>query len=204
MPSVLIIADNLLARRGLKRLLSQEHRGLVYGEAKTGEEAAGFLAGRKWDVVIIDISISGVDAFKMLREIRVSSRGTRVLMLSPHANPEHARRARQWQASGYASRNSSRAEIGEAFQCMLEGKPYFADLLPGGSGASAHSPRPPLSDRERDVLLACVAGKRMGEIAAELKLSTKTVSTYKRRILNKLQLTSVAGLVRYAIDHKLV
>ena len=204
MPSVLIIDESLLARQGLKRLLSQEHRSLVFGEAKTAEEAAGVLAQRKWDVVIIGIAISGVDGFQMLREIRRSSRATRVLMLSPHDNPEHARQARQWQASGYASRNSPRGELLEAFRCMLDGKPYFVDLLPGRSGASAHSPRPPLSARERDVLLSCVAGKRMGEIAAELNLSTKTVSTYKRRILNKLQLTSVADLVRHAIDHKLV
>jgi DNA-binding NarL/FixJ family response regulator len=84
---------------------------------------------------------------------------------------------------------------------VLAGKEYFADSIPDRSGTPSH---PPLSNRERDVLAGCVAGKRMSEIAAELDLSIKTVSTYKRRILNKLQLNSVADLVRHAIDHKLL
>jgi two-component system invasion response regulator UvrY len=205
MPSVLIVDDNLLARHGLRHLLGQEHRGLVFGEAKTGEEAAAHLARRPWDVVVIEVSIPGHDGFQMLQEVRRSYPSTRVVILSPQGNPEHAFRARQLQASGYVGKNSLRAELLKAFRSVLEGKEHFVDTSYNGSGAWAMAGplRPPLSGRERDVLLACVAGKRVGEIAADLNLSIKTVSTYKRRILNKLQLKSVADLVRHAIDHKL-
>jgi DNA-binding NarL/FixJ family response regulator len=201
MPAVLIVDENLLARQGLKHLLSHEHLGLVYGEAKTAEEAADFLGRRKWDIVVIDISIPG--GFQILRELRRSFPDIRVLVLSPSANSKHVLRVRQLRASGYAAKNSPRAELLQAFRCVLAGKEYFP-AVPDRHGMSSKAPHPLLSNRERDVLLACVAGKRVNQIAADLSLSSKTVSTYKRRILNKLQLTSVADLVRHAIQHKLV
>jgi two-component system, NarL family, invasion response regulator UvrY len=205
MPSVLIVDDSLLARHGLRHLLSQEHRGLVFGEAKSFEEATAYLAKRPWDVVVIEVSMPGHDGFQMLQEIRRSYPATRVLILSPQTNPEHAFRARQLKATGYVGKNSLRGDMLRAFRSVFEGKEHFLDTNHDGSGAWAMPVplRPPLSGRERDVLVACVAGKRVGEIAADLNLSIKTVSTYKRRILNKLQLKSVADLVRHAIDHKL-
>jgi DNA-binding NarL/FixJ family response regulator len=204
MPSVLIVDDNLLARQGLKHLLGQEHRGLAFGEAGTIEEAATYLAGGTWDVVVIEISILSKDGSQTLQEIRRCNPAAGVVLLSQHANPEHASQARQLRASGYAGKNSPRAELLQAFRRVLAGKEYFVELLDEASSSLPLSLYPALSKRERDVLLGCVAGKRVGEIAAELKLSTKTVSTYKRRILNKLQLNSVADMVRHAIDHKLL
>jgi DNA-binding NarL/FixJ family response regulator len=207
MPSVLIIDDNLLVRQGLKHLLSEEYRGLVFGEAKTSEEAAARLASRTWDVVVIEVSIPGLNGFQMVQEIRRSYPATRVLMLSPHTNPQYALRARQLRASGYAGQNATRAELLRAFHAVLAGKEHFVHPHRGGPGTNPMPMSTPmhtgLSARERDILLACVAGKRVGEIATELNLSIKTVSTYKRRVLNKLQLNSVSDLVRYAINHKL-
>jgi DNA-binding NarL/FixJ family response regulator len=204
MPSVLIVDDNLLARQGLKHLLIQEHPGLVFGEAGSSEDVAAILAGGTWDVVVIEISMIGQDGFQMLPEIRRHHPAARIVLLSQHANPEHASQARQVKASGYAGKNSPRAELLQAFRSVLAGKEYFVELFAEASSSLPISLHPPLSNRERDVLLGCVAGKRVGEIAAELNLSTKTVSTYKRRILDKLQLNSVADMVRHAIDHKLL
>jgi DNA-binding NarL/FixJ family response regulator len=203
MPSVLIVDDNLLARQGLKHLLNQEHRGLIFGEAGSSEEVARFLAGGTWDVLVIDLSILNQDLLQTLQEIRRRNRAARVLLLSQQSNLEHAAQARQLKALGYAGKNSPRAELLHAFRSVLAGKEYFVELFDEASGSFPISLHPPLSKRERDVLLGCVAGKRVGEIAAELNLSTKTVSN-KRRILDKLQLKSVADMVRHAIDHKLL
>lgn len=203
MPSVLIIDDDLLVRQGLKHLLSQEYRGLVFGEARSIEQAAARLASRTWDVVVIEVSSRGLDGFQMLQEIRLSHPATRVLMLGPHSDPGYAQQARQLQASGYAGKDSTRTDLLKVFQGVLEGKEHFVDSPHGGRGAWPIAVHLGLSAREHDILLACVAGKRVGEIAAELNLSIKTVSTYKRRVLDKLQLDSVADLVRYAIDYKL-
>lgn len=203
MRSVLIVDDNLLARQGLKHLLSQEHSGLVFGEASTAEEAVAFLAKRTWEIVVIEVSIPGHDGFQILQEIRRSYPAVRVVMLSPQANPEHALQARQLQASGYVGKNSRRADVLKVFRRVLAGKDHFADLPHDASAAWPLPEHPPLSTRERDVLLAFVAGKRVGEIASELNVSSKTISTYKRRILNKLQINSVADMVRHAIEHKL-
>jgi len=205
MPSVLIVDDDLLVRQGLKHLLGEEYRGLIFGEARIREEASARLAGRTWDVMVIEVSIPGLDGFQMLRQIRSTYPASRVLMLSAHSNPHYALRARQLQASGYCGKNATRTEFLKAFRAVLAGKEYFVDPPHSGPGASPLPASTPngLSARERDILLACVAGKRVGETAAELNLSIKTVSTYKRRVLNKLRLNSVSDLVRYAIDHKL-
>ena len=202
MPSVLIVDDNLLAREGLKHMLSQEHRNLTFGEATTGEEAASRLARRPWDVAVIEISLPGADGYQILQNVRRSHPAVRVLMLSPQISPEHSARARHLRASGYTGKNTSRAELLRAFHNVLAGKEHFAGA-PLERVSEAMPSHAALSARERDVLLACVAGKRIGEIAAELHLSIKTVSTYKRRILDKLRLNSVAELVRHAIDHHL-
>jgi two-component system, NarL family, invasion response regulator UvrY len=203
MASVLIVDDNLLVRLGLKQLLTQEYRNLVFGEAKNSEEANPLLAGRIWDVIAIRVSITGQDGFQMLQAIRQFYPATRVLILSPHTDQRDALRARQLQASGYVRKDSSRTELLKAFRSVLAGKEYFVNLPPDGPGVKPTPEHSGLSTRERDILLGCVAGKRIVEIASELNLSIKTVSTYKRRGLDKLQLKSVSDLVRYAIDHHL-
>jgi len=201
MPAVLIIDDNLLVREGLKHLLNQAHRGLVFGEASNGEEAQSRLGKRNWDVAVVDVSNPVHDGFQTLQEIRRMSPATRILVLSPHSESEHVARARQLRVSGCWARNSSRTELLKAFQNVLAGREYFGGVTQDTQGAPVR--HPPLSTRERDVLARCVAGRRMGEIALELNLSIKTVSTYKRRILDKLQLHSIHELVRHAVEHKL-
>jgi two-component system, NarL family, invasion response regulator UvrY len=204
MPSVLIIDDNLLVRLGLKYLLSQEHRGLAFGEAKSSEEADIRLAKRSWDVVIIEIAIPGQDGFQMIREIHRRHPSARVLVMSQHTDPHFAQRARQLRAAGYFRKNGSRADILKAFQAALTGANHFEDSPPSAAVAPPKSAHASLSARERAVMSAFVAGKRIGEIAVELNLSVKTVSTYKKRMLDKLGLRSIAELVRYAMDRRLL
>jgi DNA-binding NarL/FixJ family response regulator len=203
MTSVLIVDDHLLVRQGLKLMLSQEFRDLVFGEAKNNDEAALRLAKRSWDLVILDIALPGKDGFHVLQEIRRRHPSMRVLVLSMHADPQYAVRAQQLGASGYVSKNAGRAELLRAFKAVLAGKEYFEALPSAGTSAETVSGHAALSARENSVMLAFAAGKRPGEIAADLNLSAKTISTYKRRVLDKLELHSTAELVRYVIDHGL-
>jgi two-component system, NarL family, invasion response regulator UvrY len=203
MPSVLIVDDDLLAREGLKYVLNQEQRGLVFGEATTAGEAAACLVRGSWDVVVIEESIAAPDGFRILQDLHRSYPATRFVVLGLAANPKHAVRAGGLKAFSYARKGSSRAELVKAFVRVLASQEHLTGPghdEPGNGRTPGHAP---LSNRERDVLLACVRGQRVGEIAAEYHLSVKTVSTYKRRILDKLRLNSVADLVRYAIDQKL-
>jgi two-component system, NarL family, invasion response regulator UvrY len=203
MPSVLIIDDHLLLRQGLKQMLNQEYRGLVFGDAKSSDEARTHLARQPWDLVVLDITIPGDDGFIVLREIRQRHPATPVLVLSMHSDPQYAVRAHAMGASGYICKSAGRADLLKAFSSVLAGRKHFGELPLASPANEASPPHTVLSARERRVILALAAGKRTGEIANELKLSSKTVSTYKRRVLNKLHLRSTADMVRYVIDNRL-
>ena len=203
MPSVLIVDDHLLVRQGLKQTLSHEYRSLVFGEAKSSDEAAGRLARQPWDLVILDIAIHGQDGFYVLQDIRRRHPSTRVLVLSMHADPQYAARAQQLGAFGYVGKNASRADLVGAFKSVLSGKKYFEDHISPGTGVKTVPKHADLSTRESAVMLAFAAGKRTSEIAAELNLGVKTISSYRRRLCDKLGLHSTAELVHYVIDHKL-
>jgi two-component system invasion response regulator UvrY len=204
MPSFrVLIADNhLLMRSGLKQVLSEEYRDVVFGEARTAAEALDQVASQPWDLVVLDIGIPGTDGFQVLGETLLRRPATRVLMLNIHANPVHAERARQLGACGYICKDAVRSELVKAFRNVLAGKAHFDESLPAIS-ATPTVGHEVLSAREYKVLLAFAAGKQASRIAAELGLNVKTVSTYKSRILNKLHLKSTADLVHYVIDRRL-
>lgn len=202
--SILIVDDHLLLRQGLKQVLSHEFRDLAFGEAKTAEEALAQVKAQPWRLVIFDIGLPDKDGFFVLQEIRTLRPEAAVLMLSVHPDSLHAARSLRLGAAGYVSKSSSRSTLLKAVKSVLEGKTYFSESIRRGvDNPRSSALRESLSAQEFKVLLAVAAGKRTGAIAAELNLSGKTVSTYKRRVLNKLGVTSTAGLVRYVIDHKL-
>jgi DNA-binding NarL/FixJ family response regulator len=202
--SVLIVDDHLLVRQGLKQVLSHEFRDLAFGEVRNAEQALAQINAQPWRLVILDIGLPDKDGFFVLHEIRARRPEAAVLMLSMHADSLYGARSLQLGATGYISKSSGRSTLLKAVKSVLEGKKYFSESIRRGvdhpRSIALHAN---LSAQEGKVLLAVAAGGRSGEIAAELKLSAKTVSTYKRRVLNKLGLTSTADLVRYVIDHKL-
>ncbi|HUP04316.1 MAG TPA: response regulator transcription factor [Bryobacteraceae bacterium] len=205
MPSALIVDDHMVVRRGLRHTLAGELRGMVFGEARNGDEALRAVAQRAWDIVILDIGVPGRDGFTILQEVLRHRPDGKVLMLSVHAEAAYAARAMRLGARGYISKSASLAQLVKAVRTVLGGEKYFSKLAAAvsrrnGDGGAADKP---LSVRERQVLLAMGAGKSVGEIAGELGLNIRTVSTYKRRTLNKLQLDSTASLIRYIIDHDL-
>jgi len=191
----------MVVRLGLKQLLIEEYRGIVFGEARTADEAITQVVKHPWDLIVVDVIIAGNDGFKLLQELLQRSPGTRVLVFSTNSESQFAARARQLGASGYLWKTAGRSETVKAFKSIFAGRPYFKGLV-----KSTAKPTPEgtnLSAREYKVLMAFTAGRRPTEIAADLNLSIKTVSTYKRRILNKLHLGTTADLVRYVIDHGL-
>jgi DNA-binding NarL/FixJ family response regulator len=201
---VLIVDDHLLVRNGLKQVLSEEYRDIVFGEARTADEALAQLAKPAWDLVILDIGIPGKDGFYVLQEILLRRPQTRVLMLSIHAEPPYATCALQMGAAGYLCKDAGRSDLVKAVKNALARKMHFDESVRREVGGPAPGAlHASLSAQEYKVLLSVAAGRRNGEVAAELKLSAKTVSTYKRRILNKLCIKSTADLVRYVIEHKL-
>jgi DNA-binding NarL/FixJ family response regulator len=203
--SVLVIDDSLLIRMALKQLIAEEYRGAAFGEARTGEEALALLPKQHWSLVILDISLPDQDAFSLLEKICNSHAGTesRVLMLGTHGDDLCAARAMQLGAAGYVSTSLGRRDLLQAFKSVLAGKKFFHEPLSRDMAPKREALRANLSAREYEVLLAFARGKQTSEIAVDLNLSSRTISTFKRRMLNKLQLNSTADLVRYAIDHKL-
>ena len=201
--SILIVDDYLLIRLGLKQVFSDEYRDVVFGVAGTAEQALAQIKAKPWRLVILDVSLADDDGFFVLQEICARRPDAAVLILGTHTDSPYAARSLQLGASGYISKSAGRSDLLRAARTVLDGKQYFSVSARQEAGnprsAALHAN---LSAQEYKVFLALTAGQSTGEIAAEWNLSSKTVSTYKRRILNKLNLKSTADLVRYAIHNK--
>ena len=144
------------------------------------------------------------DRFSVLREVCTRRPQTAVLVLGKHPDSQYAPRSLQLGASGYISKSASRSDLLKAVGSVLDGKEYFSESVRRGvDNPGPAAPHADLSAQEYKVLLALAAGGRTGEVAAELNLSAKTVSTYNHRALHKLGIESTADLVRYVIDNKL-
>src|ERR1039458_6212365 len=203
--SILIVDDHLLIRLGLKQLLGHEFRNVVFGEAETAEEALAQIKAQPWRLVILDVSLpDDEDALSVLPEICARRPQAAVLVLGMHPDSEYAARCLQLGASGYISKSSGRSDLLKAVADVLDGKKHFSESVRREARslgpAALHAN---LSAQEYKVLLALVAGRRTGDVASELNLSAKTVSTYKRRVLNKRCIERTSALVRYVIDNKL-
>jgi two-component system invasion response regulator UvrY len=201
MPSILIIDDHFVVRRGLTQILQEEFRGVTFSEAATAAEALLLVQNRGWHLIILDISLPGKDGLELLQEIRQYRPDARVLVLSMHAEHQYVTRSMQSGASGYVCKDEPRAKLVKAIRNVLAGKKYFPKPPSYPLGATGAGPvragHNELSVREYSILGMLAAGKRPIDIATELKLSIKTVSTYKSRILNKMHWTSTADMVRY-------
>jgi two-component system invasion response regulator UvrY len=201
---ILIVDDHMLVRQGLKQILGYEYRDIVFGDAVTAAEALALVKTRPWCLVILDVTLPGDDGYSVLREIRARCPQTPVLMLGMHVDSQYAARAQQLGAAGYISKSATRPDLLNAIKSVLEGKKYFEESIRQEvEDEQSAALQANLSAQELRVLLALAAGRHTGEIATELNLSGKTVSTYKRRALNKMGLQSTANLVHYLIDHKL-
>jgi DNA-binding NarL/FixJ family response regulator len=203
---ILTIDDHEVVREGVKGIFATGVA--VFGEARNGAEAINLIHDQDWDIAILDISLGGRSGLDVLKEIKQLRPKLPVLMLSMHAEDQYAMRAFKAGASGYISKASSRDELREAVLKVIKGgryvSPSMAEKMVFDLSSSEKPPHEQLSDRELEVLLLIASGKTVGEIADLLALSDKTISTYRRRILDKMQLSTNAELTHYAIRNNLV
>ena len=203
---VLIVDDHTVVREGLRRILAEEPDIEVTGEAATGEEAVEKVRRDAFDLVLLDISMPGRGGMDALKNIRRTRPALPVLMLSMHADDQYAMRCFRAGASGYIMKERPPAELLDAIRTAADGRRYLsgglaaklADLIADGALPRPHEK---LSDREDQVLRRIVAGHSLKAIGEEMDLSVKTVSTYKRRIIEKLHVGNTANLIRYALDN---
>lgn len=206
MHRILIIDDHDVVREGVKGLFGAG--AAEFGEARNGAEALKLIHSQRWDIAVLDISLGERSGLEVLKEIKQLRPRLPVLMLSMHAEEQYAMRAFKAGASGYINKSSSRDELREAILKVINGGRYvslsMAERMVFDIASSEKSPHDLLSNRELEVLCLIASGKSVGEIAGALALSDKTISTYRRRILDKMQLTTNAELTHYAIRNKLV
>ncbi len=209
MKRILIIDDHAVVRDGVKRIFEEQPDPVVFGEASNRAQAVQLAREQDWDLVVLDLSLgnqSGLEVLKELKEIRPR---LPVLILSMHSEEQYAHRAFKAGASGYITKDSSRAELAKAVNKVAIGGTYITDALAERlvfdlRRASDRPPHEALSDREFEVIRLIASGKTVSEIAGLLSLSDKTISTYRARVLEKMGMKTNAELTRYAIQNKLV
>jgi two-component system invasion response regulator UvrY len=208
MTKVLIIDDHEVVRAGLKSILGDNPSTLI-GEAATAAEALELAQEDDWDVAVLDLSLGGRIALDLLKQLRDTRPRLPILVLTMHSEEQYARRAFKAGAAGFLTKDSSGVELSRAIHKVARGERYvspaMAERLVGEYLRGNDRPRhETLSDRELEVLRLIASGKRVGEIAEMLTLSNRTVSTYRARLLAKMELRTNAELTHYAIQNGLV
>lgn len=206
---ILITDDHAVLRRGLKQILEDGFGKIQFGEAANAGEAIAQVAKEHWDLVVLDITMPGRSGLDALKEIKALKPNMRVLVLSVHSEDQFAVRVLKAGASGFLNKDSAPEELVKAVRKVLGGGRYVSASLAEKLAFNLDHPNDQLphqalSDREFQVLRMIGSGKTVSEIAEELSLSVKTVSTYRARILEKMSLNTNAELTRYAFEHKLV
>ena len=206
---VLIADDHAILRRGLREILMRELEGVVCGEAENAQQVLAQVQSQNWDLAIVDITMPGRSGLDVLRDLQRIQPGLAVLVLSMHPEDQYGKRVLKAGASGYMNKESAPEELIKAIRKVLAGgryvSPALAEKLAVEWGTNAGQPlHENLSDREFEVLRMMALGKTTSQIAAELHLSVTTVSTYRARILEKMNMTTTAELMRYALRNNLV
>jgi len=209
MKRVLIADDHAVVRRGLRQIIAEHADMAEPGEVHDYPSLFEAVRTENWDALVLDIKMPGGQALEALGRLERLAPEMPVLVLSSHAEDQFAVRMIRAGASGYLTKESAPDELMEALRAVLAGRHYVSSALGGELAASVGraTDRPrheSLSDREFQTLRMIASGSTVSEIAAELHLSSKTVSTYRRRLLDKLEMSTNADLTRYAMKYDLV
>lgn len=208
MTRVLIADDHALVRDGLRHILRSASGLEVAGEASDGVTTIAMIRATAADVLVLDLSMPGRNGIELLKQIKDEKPALRILVLTMHAEQQYAVRAFKAGASGYLTKESASAELVTAVSKVAAGGVYVSLAMAERLAQSLNEPADDLphqrlSDREFEVFRRIAAGETITQIAQALSVSAKTVSTYKTRILEKMQMPHEAALVRYAMRHKL-
>jgi two-component system invasion response regulator UvrY len=209
MINILIADDHAVVRRGLKQIVSETPDLIVTGEASTGFEALDLVRGNDYDVVVLDISMPGGDGLDILKQLKKEKPKMPILVLSVHPEDQYAIRVLKAGAAGYLTKEGAPDELITALRRVAAGRKYISALLAEKLAVDLKTDRgrqlhQKLSDREYQVLCMIASGKMANEIAKDLCLSVKTISTYRSRILEKMRMKNNAELTHYAIKHGLI
>jgi two-component system, NarL family, invasion response regulator UvrY len=206
----LIVDDHPLLRQALTEVLVSSYPSTAVLEAGTGEEAIRIVKAKPIDMAILDLRLPDYSGLTVLRQIKRVRSSVKCLVLTMHDEPHYVRLAMAHGASGYLTKGVTAAEIRDAIGTVLSGRQAVMESL--NETLDHHHPErrgviwlhESLSVRELEVLSLLARGRTVSEVAKRLKLSAKTVSTYRTRLLEKLRLETTADLIRYAVDHQLV
>jgi len=201
---VLLADDHEIVRDGLKRILAATTDVQVAGEAASGDAALALVKANDYDVALLDMSMPGLSGIDLIKRIRVEKPKLRILVLSMHGEQQYAARALKAGAAGYLTKESAAEKLLGALRKVAAGGVHVSDAAAVSLVSAERAPHQALSDREFEVLRLLAGGRSPTEIAEQLHLSVKTVSTHKAHVQEKLGLGGTADLVRYALEHKLV
>jgi DNA-binding NarL/FixJ family response regulator len=209
MIKVILADDHTLVRDGLRRILESAHDFEVAGEGWDAATTLALVRNQAAQVLVLDLSMPGRSGVDLIKQIKEEKPALRILVLTMHAEQQYAVRAFKAGASGYLTKESASAELVSAVTKVASGGVYVSMAMAERFAQSLNEPSDSLphqrlSDREFDVFRRLASGQTITEIAQALSVSSKTVSTYKVRILEKMQMPHEAALVRYALRHKLI
>ena len=209
MLKILIADDHPIVRRGLKQTVAETSDMVVVDEASNGQEVFSKVRTGDYDVLVLDVSMPGINGMDILRQLKDEKPGLPVLMLSIHPEEQYAVRALRSGASGYLTKESAPDELVAAIRKVSIGGRYVSSSLAERlvfdlEKSGGQLPHQTLSNREYQVMCMIASGKTITEIAEELLLSDKTISTYRSRVLEKMEMKNNAELTYYAIRNKMV
>ncbi|MBC5767002.1 response regulator [Ramlibacter albus] len=206
---VVLADDHAIVREGLKRIVGDVEGMSVVGEAADGTEVIKRVRELEFDVLVLDLSMPGRSGMELIKQVKAEKPKLRILVLSMHQETQYAMRAIKSGASGYLTKESAPGQLEQAIRKIAGGGAYISaevaeqlalGAMPGGGDDAPHES---LSDREFQVFKLLVDGVSVSDIAGQLNLSVKTVSTHKANLLQKLGLSNQTELVRYAMKHGL-
>ena len=206
---ILIVDDHVIFRAGLRQLLLQELVNPVIEEAGDGISALYKLPEKKWDVILLDINLPDKNGIEILKNIKQKKPEQPVLMLSMYSEEQYAVRALRAGAAAYLTKETSPDELVDAIKQVASGRKYISHSLAHTMATHIQEiefgdkPHMSLSDREYDIFARLASGKTVSQIAEQLVLSVKTVSTYRTRVLKKMKLQNNAELMQYAVINQI-
>jgi len=206
---IIIADDHPIVRAGMKQIISEASDMMVADEASDGHTLLSKIKKENFDVVILDITMPHMDGLDVLKQLKIEKPKLPVIILSIHPEDQYALRVLKAGASAYVTKTSAPDELINAIRKVFRGgkyiSPSIAEKLAFQLDANFEEmPHEALSDREYQVLCTLASGKTVTEIADELSLSAKTISTYRSRILEKMDMKNNAELIHYAVQNKLV
>ncbi len=209
MIKVLIADDHAVVRRGLRQILSETPDILVNGEASTVQEVRQLVHDQRWDVVVLDITMPGGSGLDLIAELRRLSPSPRVLVLTVYPEEQYAVRAIRAGAAGFLTKESAPEQLIAAVRKVAGGGRYVSSELAEAlaslvAGEAQGAPHERITDREFEIFKMLAAGRTVSQVAQELALSVKTVSTHRTRILKKMEMKTNAELTQYAVRNALV